>query len=227
MNNGDFYADSKRVLISDRISKIGKSLDILEVGCGGGELSVKLAKMGHRVTAVDKSYDSIKKTVALRDYHWLKFMVVHSSLRKLPFNGEFDVVIAMDVLEHIYYDEKAFAKLFSLLKPNGMIILTVPAHSELFGYHDKALDHHRRYSLDKIKLRLSPFFSEVKTRWVGGFLLPVCLWYSVIRRKPYPIEAVGKNWLVLAIGTMLMWVERKLNIPFGISILAEGRKRDV
>jgi SAM-dependent methyltransferase len=48
--------------------------------------------------------------------------------RKIPFESEFDVIGAFDVLEHIEEDEKALAQIFHAVLPGGGLILTVPQH---------------------------------------------------------------------------------------------------
>ncbi len=65
---------------------------------------------------------------------------------ELPFRpGSFDVVVASDVLEHIDDDARAVQEIARVLQPGGAFIFSVPAHPWLFGPHDAALFHRRRY----------------------------------------------------------------------------------
>jgi SAM-dependent methyltransferase len=62
-------------------------------------------------------------------------------------NDCIDVVIALNVLEHIADDGKAVAELFRILKPGGHAVVEVPTGPSLYDVYDRALMHHRRYTL--------------------------------------------------------------------------------
>ena len=99
--------------------KGGKSCRVLDVGCGGGFLSNPLALAGHDVVGVDLSEQSLE--VARR---YDKSGRVHYQLAdayELPFSAKsFDVVCAMDFLEHVEDPSKAIAEFSRVLKPGGL-----------------------------------------------------------------------------------------------------------
>lgn len=96
-----------------------RSATILDVGCGGGFLSNELALNGHKVTGVDLSHESIKVARAHDSTKSVEYLVADAF--NLPFADEsFEVLTAMDFLEHIE-DPKAVIKEFSrVLKPGGL-----------------------------------------------------------------------------------------------------------
>lgn len=62
-----------------------------------------------------------------------------------------DVVIALNVLEHINDDKAALQQIYRILKPGGHAIIEVPANSQLYDFYDEQLRHFRRYDLRELK----------------------------------------------------------------------------
>jgi 2-polyprenyl-6-hydroxyphenyl methylase/3-demethylubiquinone-9 3-methyltransferase len=95
------------------------SCAILDIGCGAGFLSNALAKAGHQVTGVDLSESSLavaRKYDETQSVHYLK-----QDAFSLPFpKGSFDVICAMDFLEHIENPKLLLEKVSLLLKPRGL-----------------------------------------------------------------------------------------------------------
>ncbi len=80
--------------------------------------------------------------------------------QKLPVTeGAFDGVISLDTIEHIPDDRAAFAEIYRLMKPGGTFVVNVPAFRWLWGPHDEALMHQRRYTRGELmaKLRAAGF----------------------------------------------------------------------
>jgi 2-polyprenyl-6-hydroxyphenyl methylase/3-demethylubiquinone-9 3-methyltransferase len=96
----------------------GKPVDVLDLGCGAGFLSNRLAEAGHRVTGLDRSAASLeaaKRRDAAGRVRW-----VTGDLSKLPFEpASFDAVCAMDVLEHIEDLGTAIDEIVRVLRPGG------------------------------------------------------------------------------------------------------------
>src|SRR5690606_23374527 len=74
----------------------------------------------------------------------------------------YDVVCALDVIEHLPDDREAAAWMCGLLRPGGLLIVTVPAYQWLFSDHDRALGHYRRYTRPRLVATL-PFGMDVAT----------------------------------------------------------------
>ena len=85
-----------------------------------------------------------------------------------------DVVVALNVLEHIKNDEAALKQIYRILKPGGYAIIDVPANQELFDFYDKQLKHFRRYNLHGLSdMALKSKFSIICTSHLGFFIYPV------------------------------------------------------
>jgi len=105
-----------------------KGKEVLELGCGTGELSVGLALCGAKVTAIDFSNSSIKKATELAEIkcqtnkpkYFLKNIL---ELKQNEFNKKFDIVIALGSLHHTIDAKKGFILGCQQLKENGIIII--------------------------------------------------------------------------------------------------------
>jgi 2-polyprenyl-6-hydroxyphenyl methylase/3-demethylubiquinone-9 3-methyltransferase len=106
--------------ITERIhTLLGPSLDILDIGCGAGFLTNTLAKEGHRLTGVDFSAGSL--SVAKRRDQTKSVDYRECNAFSLPFKAEsFDVVCAMDFLEHVETPELIIKKASEMLRPGGL-----------------------------------------------------------------------------------------------------------
>lgn len=102
-------------------------LDILDVGCAQGTLAILLAEAGHRVTAVDMR-------PAFLDY--AKSRVTHGEPRFIAANvlkddipGEYDLVFANQIIEHLVYPEQLVERLLARLRPGGRLVVATPNHA--------------------------------------------------------------------------------------------------
>ncbi len=94
---------------------------ILDVGCGGGFLSNALGLHNYKVTGVDMSVESLN--VAKRHDATNTVTYLEADAYKLPFENEsFDVVTAMDFLEHVEHPDQVVKEISRILKPNGIFI---------------------------------------------------------------------------------------------------------
>jgi SAM-dependent methyltransferase len=224
----DCYAEMKYRILQTHLAG-RKNLSILNVGCGSGEFSFHLGSVGHRVLGIDPSpeYIALARVNARRaSLPNCTFRV--SSIENFKSHQTFDVVAALDVLEHIEDDRRAFAKMANLARSGGILLVTVPAGRWLFGAHDEALGHFRRYSRAHLHRLAAPFCRIDTLRFFGFSLIPVCLWYSKLRRKPYPVAESGDRsrspLLARALRTLLR-LDRRLPMPFGTSLLLKGEVR--
>jgi 2-polyprenyl-3-methyl-5-hydroxy-6-metoxy-1,4-benzoquinol methylase len=204
-------------------------LSILNAGCGSGELCLQLAHAGHRVLGIDPApeYIELARENARRcGADNCQFLV--SFVEKMTTRQQFDCVMATDVLEHIEDDRRAFEKMVQLVKPGGLVIITVPAGQWLFGYHDESIGHYRRYSLRTLRRLAADLCHIDDMRYFGFSLIPVCYLYSKILRKPYPVGDAGdssKNPLVATALRSLLRLDRLVRMPVGTSVLMKARRK--
>ena len=155
--------------------------------------------------------------------------------RNIPFNDEFDVVGAFDVLEHIEEDTSVLSQIHSALKPNGHLILTVPQHRWLWSSVDEYSHHVRRYSAKELhrKVRAAGFRVLRSTSFVS-ILLPLLLVSRLLKTRT-PADKLDPlaeyripRWLNLSFLSLLR-IERCIlrlgcNLPLGGSRLVVARK---
>lgn len=95
------------------------SKKVLDIGCGGGFLSNAIGKAGHEVFGIDMSEESLK--IARKYDSTKKITYQYANAYSLPFPDQsFDVVCAMDFLEHVEEPQKVIAEASRVLKPGGI-----------------------------------------------------------------------------------------------------------
>jgi len=116
-------------------------------------------------------------------------------------------------------------KIHFMLNPNGCLIINVPSYQFLFGQHDIALGHKRRYSNRELKNKLqSAGFKIERLRHWNLLTLPLTL-LTKLSNKDYPHEKASKIGVLSKTLECLLLLETKLNYLFGISILCKARKQ--
>jgi SAM-dependent methyltransferase len=204
---------------------------ILEAGCGTGGNFATLARRG-QIAAFEPHIDAI----AFAQTRHPAVEVRQGSLpRDLPYDlGSFDLVAALDVLEHVEEDRESASALVSLIRPGGWLIVTVPAHQTLWGSHDRRLHHRRRYGrrqllslfeeLDVDLVRITPFnivLSPIAfTYRIGERLLGLDLGNQE-RLLPWPINGI----LGALFSAEAALVRARVPLPFGLSYAAVYRRR--
>ena len=100
-----------------------KNIRILDIGCGGGLLSEPMCRLGAEVTAIDAS----KKNIAVAKLHSkknnLKINYICTSPEKLTVNNKFDVILNMEIVEHVDDVEFFLKSCSKLLKKNGIMFV--------------------------------------------------------------------------------------------------------
>ncbi len=104
-------------------SKPLSGINILDVGCGGGLLSEPMCRLGANVTGIDASMKNIKISKLHAKKNKLKINYICSSPEKLKISNKFDVILNMEIVEHVE-DISFFLKSCSkLLNKNGLMFI--------------------------------------------------------------------------------------------------------
>jgi len=113
-----------------------KNLKLLDVGCGSGIHLAKYAKNCKEVVGVDYSKNMLKIAESTLNYLPLKnWKLVKADAEKLPFsNGEFDVAIAMGLLDYVSSPKKVLIECQRVLKKGGLIIFSIPKNPSIFAF---------------------------------------------------------------------------------------------
>lgn len=154
------------------IVKTSPNKFVLDLGCGNGELGIKLSVLGYSVVGVDSSskcVDFIKKTIKQRGLN-SNFKVYLSDVCNTNLiTNSFDVIVCGEVIEHIDKDYLLIKEICRLLKPGGHLILTTPGHKNKWTIVDKISSHFRRYEIEELTQKLSDTGLKVSKAYYWGF----------------------------------------------------------
>jgi SAM-dependent methyltransferase len=180
---GSFWFRGRNRIIQWALSRYrGAARAFLEVGCGTGFVLQGVAR-----AFPDLALFASEVAVAGLPYAAQRVpraTLFQMDVTRVPFDREFDVVGAFDVLEHIEDDRAAIRGLLQALKPGGRAVITVPQHRLLWSAEDIAARHFRRYARTELqeKLREAGFRVELRTSFVF-FLLPAMAGARLAVRK--------------------------------------------
>ena len=155
IEKSNWWYVAKRDLINRILAKTGRKFDrALDIGCGPGANIEVLNTFAGKVTGVDISPKAIEYSRRIHPHN--EFLLANAE--NLPFaDSSFDLILCSEVLEHVE-DTKAIAEVLRILKPQGVLIITVPAHRYLWNFNDRFNHHLRRYNTSAIKILLgAPF----------------------------------------------------------------------
>lgn len=201
------------------LNQISKYLrgDILEVGAGIGNFTLKLSKYG-KTTAIDYDSDytssTSRKNANFGDIEKGKYFFGKKT---------FDTIVCMNVLEHIKDDRKALRNMNSLLKRGGRLILLVPAFSFAYGQLDHDLGHFRRYTIKsaegKVKEAGFKIIEKKYLNWLG--LIGWTINAKILGKRIIP---EGQLKLFDKVARLFLFIEKFISPPFGLSALVIGEK---
>ena len=100
-----------------------KKLKILDIGCGGGLLCEPLNRLGAEITGIDASYNNIGVAKIHAEEMNLNIKYEHCSPENLNFKNEFDVILNMEVVEHVSDVNKFINVCSKLIKKNGIMFV--------------------------------------------------------------------------------------------------------
>lgn len=200
---------------------------ILDVGCGTGANLELLGQYG-----VAEGVDVSPAALAFCRARGLE-NVRQGAAEKLPYeDGSFDLVTALDVVEHLDDDVGGLREMRRVLRPGGRALLFVPAFMFLWGVQDDVSHHRRRYTLSGLRHVLQDAGYEVERATYANlsFFAPIFLGRMLMRAtglRPASennINVSAFNGLfgrVLGAESSLL---RVMNFPFGVSGLCVARR---
>jgi SAM-dependent methyltransferase len=204
---------------------------IWEVGAGNGAVCIGLSKLGHNAIAVEPLYGGARY---IAEQGLDTYCSILDQL-KLPDNSIPSIGV-FDVLEHIENPVPMLEEFARVLKKDGLLLITVPAHQFLFSEYDSSIGHFRRYSVSELRSSLAAGgFELVSSRFLFAFLVPLAWLLRVLPEKMgLKSSATSRNstrtqfriaQLLSPIFRLLVAAEKLLRLPFGLSILAVARPK--
>ena len=110
-----------------------KGLSILDIGCGGGLISEPMARLGGNVTGIDASEKNIKIAQSHSKKSNLKIRYLNKSPEQLNEFEKFDVILNLEIVEHVEDVNLYIKSCFKLLKKNG-IMFTATLNRSFMSY---------------------------------------------------------------------------------------------
>ncbi|NJL36495.1 MAG: class I SAM-dependent methyltransferase [Leptolyngbyaceae cyanobacterium SM1_4_3] len=219
---------------ANQTARSTKPLNILEVGAGVGQNIPTLQEFG-QVEVVEVSDIGL---AALKDIPNIN--QIYSTPIPFNLNKTYDIICALDVVEHIEDDKTAVQWLVDRLKPDGYLITTVPAYQWLFSDHDIALGHYRRYTQRTFNRILPSELTVLKSGYFNSVLFLLAAAIRLFKRftkrispqkKPAELKKESSTvprWIDSAFGSFLLVetkvIERNPIFPFGLSVFCLAKK---
>lgn len=176
---------------------------VLDAGAGQGTMTERLQALGFEVTSTDVSEAAVERLRRSVDSD-----VHQASVTDLPFDDEsFDGAVLGEVLEHVTDDRAALVEIARVLRPSGVLALSVPGNPKLHGPSDEWAGHLRRYTRRQLLELCAGGGFDVRSCSAWGF--PVSRLYHRHVYEPYlerhgPQRPGGRRQaLVTALGAVL------------------------
>lgn len=223
-----WYYAGKREIVEYWINFHGATRgSLLDCGAGSGAFALAMSK-SFEVHAMDDHAESLE---ILKQRLPIESVVVGSCI-KIPYpDDSFDVVTALDVLEHIPDDGLAVREMIRVLKPGGQFVITVPAMMALWSDWDVSLHHQRRYS----KKGLLAVFANLPIDicycgYINVFALPIVWLLRKIRAIGFwPYGRAEDSIPPAIVNRILQWLfvahaKSGIQVPFGVGLLLCGTR---
>ena len=232
VEEGSFWFRARNDVIAWALrSYFPNARSLLEVGCGTGYVAAELGRrFPHLRIAAGDPFDAGVQ-VAQRRMPGAEVFQIDG--RRIPFDAEFDVVGAFDVLEHVREDALVVQQMGRAVVSGGGVLITVPQHSWLWTPLDEYAQHERRYQRRQLQRVLEAAGLQVvhMTSFVS-LLLPLLL-ASRLRQRNKPVDPRSEfdlpRWadrtLERVMGVELGLISRGVSFPGGGSLLAIAVRR--
>jgi SAM-dependent methyltransferase len=202
-----------------------------EVGCGTGFVLTGIRKNFPRMRLVGS--EIFADGLVFAKARLPEVELYQMDARRIPFEREFDVIGAFDVLEHVIEDENVLVQMFNAVQPGGGLLVTVPQHPFLWSASDDYAMHKRRYERAELRAKVERAGFEVRRMTsFNSLLLPLMIWSRRKRKHNHDFQL----WREFEIGPALnktlegilkferMIIRAGVSFPAGGSLLLVGRK---
>ncbi|WP_336082949.1 class I SAM-dependent methyltransferase [Nocardia sp. SSK8] len=219
---------------------VGPGSRVIDVGCGAGRHSFEAYRRGADIVAFDQNADDLAEVAVMFEAmaaenqapDYAKAETVRGDALDLPYgDGEFDVVIASEILEHVPEDDRAIAELSRVLKPGGALAVTVPrwlpericwALSD--EYHANEGGHVRIYRADELRAEITARGLRYRDQGFAHALHSPYWWLKCavgVRDDDHPLVRAYQRmlvWDMMSAPALTRVTERLLNPLIGKSV---------
>jgi SAM-dependent methyltransferase len=200
---------------------------VLDIGCGAGATMDHLKRYG-RPHGIDLSALPLRYSRQRGHQRTLR-----ASATELPFDSEsFDLVTALDVIEHLENDAQGLAEIRRVLKPGAPAVIFVPAFQSLWGPNDVQSGQKRRYRLSQLRAAVEKAGLRIERISYANFAMFIPIWLgrkilTLLGRDEQAENRINhpiiNNLLAKIFSSEAGWL-RKRTLPFGVSIICVARK---
>jgi len=202
---------------------------ILEIGSGIGNISAFFIRDGKTLTLSDLrsfyfgelnqkfgSFPNLERTIILD--------LVEKNFREkfADYEGYFDTIFALNVVEHIEDDSQAIMNCRFMLKPGGIIVILVPAYQKLYNQFDKNLGHFRRYTKTSLQQLISGNGFEIVHKQYFN-LAGILGWFvsgKILGKQTIPEGQMG---LYNALVPVFRIIDKLILNKAGLSVIVAGK----
>jgi 2-polyprenyl-3-methyl-5-hydroxy-6-metoxy-1,4-benzoquinol methylase len=220
----------RRGIVTQTLADLGlsRSCQILDAGCGtGGNLEL-LSGFG-TTTGMEADDEALAFASERGSAAVMKGYLPDG----MPsFGRKFDLVVLLDVLEHIDRDRESLAALRTVMQPGAHVLITVPAFSFLWSKHDEIHHHKRRYVKSSLQSVIEAAgLKTIRMTYFNTVLFPLIAAVRLKERYLPPQDAMGEltvpgaavNGVLESVLRFEGGVLRRVGLPFGVSLLAIAR----
>lgn len=215
--------------------------DILDIGCGAGNMIHHLSRYGQV-----KGIEVDPRPVAMAQERGYDVRQGDAT-RGIPFlDASFDLVTALDVIEHVDADEAILREACRVLRPGGTLAITTPAFQWLWSHNDVLNGHKHRYTPDELRERVERAGLRVRRLTFGFFLVfpmsaPLILLRNRLGTKQelsshhfdqeaYQVEmepvSPWLNTLLRGVGRIEAEIVKRVDLPIGTSLMCVAKKKE-
>ena len=202
-----------------------------EVGCGTGFVLAGIREKFPALQLVGS--DIFTDGLAFAKARLPGVRLYQMDARSIPFEGEFDVVGAFDVLEHLVEDNTALAQMFNAARPGGGLLISVPQQRYLWSASDEHAMHQRRYSRAELRGKVeSAGFRIERITSFNSLLFPLMVWSRMQQKRDQEFQPGRELEISPTLNKILesilklerLLIEKGVSFPVGGSLLLIGRR---
>jgi len=221
----------RRAILEQVLRRLGNHTQLaVDVGCGSGRNMQLLSRYCEHVIGFDRSPAALQLAASQT------FPIACADGQAIPLaDSSVDLLSAFDVLEHIESDVLALQEFHRVLRPQGFLIVAVPAYRFLWSEHDEALKHRRRYVASELHIKLTcAGFRVLKRSYAVFFAFFPIAFYRLLRglfpkdplapRASYVILPPLLNKLMVSLLKVEAWMMGGIALPWGSSIIVVAQK---
>lgn len=207
---------------------------VVDVGCGTG-INLEAFERFGPTTGIDLSPTAL----AFCRERGRDALVQGDAVRLPVADASVGLLTAIGVVEHLEHDREAVADWTRALQPGGRLVLLTSAYRWMWSGHDVSNHHVRRYRASEVRLLLEAAgLVDVRVSYANSLLFPPIALVRLLDRlrrrgrAPAPHKDTAQvppaaNRLLLAVLDVERWLLDRVDLPFGVSIVASGRRPEV